>query len=46
MVPLELQIVDGCLPVEAVEEELRELALECIAICQKGKPLTDLWSSK
>lgn len=46
MVPLELQVVDGCLPVEAVEEKLGGLAMDCIAMCQKGKPLTNLWSSK
>ncbi|KAG6467201.1 hypothetical protein ZIOFF_074988 [Zingiber officinale] len=40
------KIIDGCLPVEAVEEQLRELALGTVLSCQKGKPLSKLWSVK
>ncbi|KAL6657058.1 hypothetical protein ACP70R_004838 [Stipagrostis hirtigluma subsp. patula] len=35
------KIVDGSLPMETVEEQLRELATKCIQECQ-GKPLTNL----
>ncbi|XP_077228855.1 P-loop containing nucleoside triphosphate hydrolases superfamily protein isoform X2 [Tasmannia lanceolata] len=37
------KIVDACLPMEDVEKQLRELALECATTCQKGKPLSHLW---
>lgn len=40
------QVIDGCLPVNSVEEKLRGLASECIAKCQEGKPLAKLWSSQ
>ncbi|XP_062189784.1 thymidylate kinase-like isoform X2 [Phragmites australis] len=35
------KVVDGSLPMETVEEQLRELATSCIRECQ-GKPLTNL----
>ncbi|XP_058102197.1 thymidylate kinase isoform X2 [Magnolia sinica] len=38
------KIVDACLPMENVEQQLRELALECISTCRKGKPVSLLWS--
>ncbi|RRT67220.1 hypothetical protein GW17_00007491 [Ensete ventricosum] len=40
------QIVDGDLPVETLEEQIRELALGCMLTCQKGKPLSILWQAK
>lgn len=43
---LKLQIVDACLPMEEVEKQLRELALESVTICQKGKPFSLLWTRK
>ncbi|KAL5973543.1 dTMP kinase [Asimina triloba] len=38
------KVIDACQPIEDVEQEIRELALECINTCQKGKPLSLLWS--
>ncbi|KAJ3684340.1 hypothetical protein LUZ61_013504 [Rhynchospora tenuis] len=38
------EVVDGCLKMEAVEEKLRELAMNCILKCWNGKPLVNLWS--
>jgi dTMP kinase len=35
------KVVDGSLPMETVEEQLRELATNCIQECN-GKPLTNL----
>ncbi|KAG9442681.1 hypothetical protein H6P81_018535 [Aristolochia fimbriata] len=37
------KIVDGCLPMEAVEKQLREFTLECVAKCRRGEPLSQLW---
>ncbi|KAJ3684347.1 hypothetical protein LUZ61_013511 [Rhynchospora tenuis] len=37
------EVVDGCLEIKAVEEKLRELAMNCILKCQNGKPLVNLW---
>ncbi|TVU37657.1 hypothetical protein EJB05_10983, partial [Eragrostis curvula] len=36
-----IYVVDGSLPMETVEEQLRELATNCIQECN-GKPLTNL----
>jgi hypothetical protein len=36
-----LKVVDGFLPMETVEEKLRDLATSCIQDCQ-GNPLTNL----
>ncbi|XP_078170488.1 P-loop containing nucleoside triphosphate hydrolases superfamily protein isoform X2 [Carex rostrata] len=38
------EVVDGCLKIESVEEQLREIAMNCISKCQNGKPLVNLWS--
>ncbi|WOL04151.1 thymidylate kinase isoform X3 [Canna indica] len=38
------KIVDACLPMDIVEEQVREFAMACILTCQKGKPLNKLWS--
>ncbi|GAB2293168.1 dTMP kinase [Dionaea muscipula] len=35
--------VDACLPMEDVQKQLRELVLDCVMTCQKGKPLAGLW---
>ncbi|KAK9108418.1 hypothetical protein Syun_024429 [Stephania yunnanensis] len=38
------EIIDACLPVEAVEKQLKELGLDCITTtCRKGKVLSSLW---
>ena len=34
------QIIDACLPMEDVEKQMKEIALECVISCQKGKPLS------
>ena len=38
-----LQVIDGGLPMEDVENQIRELALDCIAKCKAGKTLANLW---
>eukprot|EP00268_Persea_americana_P065555 TRINITY_DN876_c0_g1_i10.p1 TRINITY_DN876_c0_g1~~TRINITY_DN876_c0_g1_i10.p1 ORF type:complete len:255 (+),score=48.78 TRINITY_DN876_c0_g1_i10:177-941(+) len=38
--------VDACLAMEEVEKQLRKLALESVTACQKGKPLSLLWTRK
>ncbi|KAJ4981716.1 hypothetical protein NE237_032553 [Protea cynaroides] len=35
--------VDACLPIEDIEKRLRELAMDCVTTCHKGKPLSQLW---
>jgi len=40
-----MQIVDACQPIEDVEKQLQEIALACVKQCQKGKPLSSLWST-
>ncbi|KAI8019558.1 Thymidylate kinase [Camellia lanceoleosa] len=37
--------IDACLPIEYVEKQLQEAVLDCVTTCQKGKPLSQLWSS-
>ncbi|GMQ10007.1 hypothetical protein CsSME_00053183 [Camellia sinensis var. sinensis] len=37
--------IDACLPIEDVEKQLQEVVLDCVTTCQKGKPLSQLWSS-
>uniref|UniRef100_A0A5B7C328 Thymidylate kinase n=1 Tax=Davidia involucrata TaxID=16924 RepID=A0A5B7C328_DAVIN len=39
------KIIDACLPIEDVETQLRERVLDCVMTCQKGKSLSQLWSS-
>ncbi|KAI3520701.1 hypothetical protein L1887_10151 [Cichorium endivia] len=39
------KIIDACLPMEDVEKQMKEIALDCIVSCQKGKPLSHLWLS-
>ncbi|OIT38736.1 PREDICTED: thymidylate kinase-like isoform X1 [Nicotiana attenuata] len=39
------KVIDATLPVEDIEEKLREIVLDSMTICQKGKPLSQLWSS-
>eukprot|EP00268_Persea_americana_P065559 TRINITY_DN876_c0_g1_i5.p1 TRINITY_DN876_c0_g1~~TRINITY_DN876_c0_g1_i5.p1 ORF type:complete len:255 (+),score=49.21 TRINITY_DN876_c0_g1_i5:177-941(+) len=38
--------VDACLAMEEVEKQLRKLALESVTACQKGKPVSLLWTRK
>ncbi|XP_020110054.1 thymidylate kinase-like isoform X1 [Ananas comosus] len=40
------EVIDGCLSMEAVQQQLRELATNCVKTCQRGKPLVSLWSTK
>lgn len=37
------KIVDATLPIEEIEKQLGELALDCVMTCKKGKPLSQLW---
>ncbi|XP_039118623.1 thymidylate kinase isoform X1 [Dioscorea cayenensis subsp. rotundata] len=37
------KVIDGGLSMEDVENQIRELALDCIAKCKAGKPLANLW---
>ncbi|KAL2505325.1 P-loop containing nucleoside triphosphate hydrolase superfamily protein [Abeliophyllum distichum] len=39
------KIIDATLPIEDVEKQLRENVLDCLTVCQKGKPLSELWLS-
>ncbi|KAK1318094.1 hypothetical protein QJS10_CPB04g01750 [Acorus calamus] len=40
------KVIDACLSVDSVEEQIRESAMECVSNCLKGKPLFKLWSSE
>ncbi|CAL5368477.1 unnamed protein product [Camellia sinensis] len=35
--------IDASLPFEDVEKQLREMVLDCVTTCQKGKALSNLW---
>ncbi|KAI8533457.1 hypothetical protein RHMOL_Rhmol10G0011800 [Rhododendron molle] len=37
--------IDASLPMEDVEKQLKEMVLDCVTTCQKGKALSNLWSS-
>ncbi|PSR87503.1 Thymidylate kinase [Actinidia chinensis var. chinensis] len=37
--------VDAGLPLDDVEKQLREMVLDCVTTCQKGKVLSKLWST-
>ncbi|XP_051153018.1 thymidylate kinase isoform X2 [Andrographis paniculata] len=37
------KIVDATLPVEDIEKKVRDMAMECVVMCEKGKPLSKLW---
>ncbi|XP_052197759.1 thymidylate kinase isoform X2 [Diospyros lotus] len=39
------KIIDASPPVEEVEKQLREMVLDCVTTCQKGKALSKLWLS-
>ncbi|GER52326.1 thymidylate kinase [Striga asiatica] len=39
------KIVDATLPIEDVEEQLRQIVVECVMTCQKGKPFAHLWQN-
>ncbi|KAK7324579.1 hypothetical protein VNO77_28253 [Canavalia gladiata] len=38
------KVVDACQPMEDVEKQLQEIVFDCVTQCQKGKPLSTLWS--
>jgi dTMP kinase len=38
------KIIDACQPIEDIEKQLQEIVLDCVKTCQKGKPLSNLWS--
>ncbi|KAM4122955.1 hypothetical protein ACB094_01G123100 [Castanea mollissima] len=38
------KIIDACQPIEDIEKQLQEIVLDCVLTCQKGKPLSNLWS--
>ncbi|KAL6325219.1 hypothetical protein AAG906_023064 [Vitis piasezkii] len=38
------KIIDASLPIEDVEKPLRDMVLDCVKTCQKGKTLLNLWS--
>ncbi|KAL3534033.1 hypothetical protein ACH5RR_007554 [Cinchona calisaya] len=38
------KIVDATLPIEDIEKRIREIVLDCLITCQKGKSLSQLWS--
>ncbi|XP_011097317.1 thymidylate kinase isoform X1 [Sesamum indicum] len=39
------KIVDATLPIEDVEKQLRQIVMECVLKCQKGKPFVELWQN-
>ncbi|XP_009601111.1 thymidylate kinase-like [Nicotiana tomentosiformis] len=39
------KVIDATLPVEDIEKKLREVILDCMMACHKGKPLSQLWPS-
>ncbi|XP_035549355.1 thymidylate kinase-like isoform X1 [Juglans regia] len=38
------KIIDACQPMEDIEKQLQNIVLDCVTTCQKGKPLSNLWS--
>lgn len=36
------KIIDACLPVEEVEKQMREVALDCVKKCQEGKSISEI----
>ncbi|KAG8384947.1 hypothetical protein BUALT_Bualt04G0171100 [Buddleja alternifolia] len=39
------KIIDATRPVEDVEKQLKQIVMECVLTCQKGKPLSQLWEN-
>ncbi|KAI3463084.1 hypothetical protein Pfo_019747 [Paulownia fortunei] len=39
------KMVDATLPIEDVEKQLRQIVMECVLTCQKGKPFSKLWQN-
>ncbi|XP_015080784.1 thymidylate kinase isoform X1 [Solanum pennellii] len=37
------KVIDATLSIEDVEKKLREVVLDCMITCHKGKPLSQLW---
>ncbi|KAL6521810.1 dTMP kinase [Orobanche gracilis] len=39
------KIVDATLPIEEVEKQLRQIVMECMQTCRKGKPISEMWQN-
>ncbi|KAK4363191.1 hypothetical protein RND71_018432 [Anisodus tanguticus] len=39
------KVIDATLSIEDIEKKLREVVLDCMKACHKGKPLSQLWPS-
>ncbi|KAK6153141.1 hypothetical protein DH2020_012780 [Rehmannia glutinosa] len=39
------KIVDATLSMEDVEKQLRQIVMDCMLTCQKGKPFSELWQN-
>ncbi|XP_024982269.1 thymidylate kinase isoform X1 [Cynara cardunculus var. scolymus] len=39
------KMIDACLPMEDIEKQLKEMALDCLTSCRKGKSISHLWLS-
>ncbi|XP_057787189.1 thymidylate kinase [Salvia miltiorrhiza] len=37
------KIIDASLPIEDIEKQLREIVMECVLTCEKGKSFSELW---
>ncbi|KAL6960460.1 dTMP kinase [Sarracenia purpurea var. burkii] len=37
--------IDASLPIEDVEKQMKEMVLDCVTTCQRGKPFSKLWST-
>ncbi|CAN4110152.1 unnamed protein product [Withania somnifera] len=37
------KVIDATLSIEEIEKKLREVVLDCMMTCHKGKPLSQLW---
>ncbi|KAK6127493.1 hypothetical protein DH2020_038768 [Rehmannia glutinosa] len=39
------KILDATLPMEDVEKQLRQIVMDCVLTCRKGKPFSELWQN-
>lgn len=39
------KIIDATLPIEDIEKQLRQMVMECMVTCEKGKPFLELWQN-
>ncbi|KAL6997587.1 dTMP kinase [Sarracenia purpurea var. burkii] len=37
--------INASLPIEDVEKQLRQMVLDCVTKCRRGKPFSELWSA-